>query len=69
MMKLTPYVNVDVKMPKQMQAALTVHEFYCIGRQIKAVTEQSVKQFLSDRYDLSMADKFKTEYLVNTQET
>jgi hypothetical protein len=24
---------------------------------------------LSDRYDLSMADKFKTEYLVNTQET
>jgi len=68
-MKLTPYVNVEVKMPKQMQTALTVHEFYCISRQIKSVTEHSVKKFLSDRYDLSMADKFKPEYLINTQET
>ena len=69
MMQLTPYVNVEVKMPKQMQSALTVHEFHCISRQIKSVTEQSVKQFLSDRYDLSMAEKFKPEYLLNIQET
>ena len=68
-MELTPYVNVEVKMTKQMQTALTVHEFYCISRQIKTVTEDSVKAFLLDRYDLSMADKFKPEYLLNIQET
>jgi hypothetical protein len=45
-----------------------VHEFYCISRQIKTVTKDSVKAFLSDRYDLSMAEKFKPEYLLNIQE-
>lgn len=67
-MKLSPYVNVQVKMPKRMIDALTVHEFYCISKQIKSVTDESVKQFLIDRYDLSMADQFKPEYLFNSQE-
>ena len=68
-MKLSPYVNVDVKMPKDILKALTMHEFHCISKQIKSVTEESVKEFLTDRYDLSMADKFKPEYLLNIQET
>ena len=68
-MKMTPFVNVNVKMSKEIMNALTVHEFHCISKQIKSVTEQSVKQFLTDRYDLSMADKFKTEYLLSNQET
>ena len=68
-MKMTPFVNVDVKMPKDIKSALTMHEFHCISKQIKSVTEQSVKQFLTNRYDLSMADKFKTEYLLSNQET
>jgi len=68
-MKMTPFVNVDVKMSKDIQSALTMHEFHCISKQIKSVTEQSVKQFLTDRYDLSMADKFKPEYLLSNQET
>lgn len=69
MMKLSPYVNVQVKMPKEIFNSLTKHEFHCISKQIKSVTEESVKEFLTDRYDLSMADKFKPEYLLNIQET
>ena len=68
-MKMTPFVNVDVKMSNDIQSALTMHEFHCIGKQIKSVNEQSVRQFLTDRYDLSMADKFKPEYLLSIQET
>lgn len=68
-MKLSPYVNVQVKMPKRMIDALTVHEFHCISKQIKSVTDESVKQFLIDRYDQLIADQFKPEYLLNSQET
>lgn len=68
-MKLSPFVNVEVKMPKDILRALVLHEFNCIGKQIKSVTEESVKEFLVDRYGQSMADKFKPEYLFNIQET
>ena len=68
-MKLSPYVNVEVKMPQDMLSALTKHEFYCIGNQIKLVTEESVKEFLLNRYSLSMSEKFKSEYLISIQET
>ena len=49
-MKLSPYVNVDVKMPKDVLEALTLHEFYCIGSKIKEVTPESVREFLTLRY-------------------
>jgi hypothetical protein len=68
-MKLFPYVNVDVKMPKDILRALTMHEFYCIGSEIKEVTSESVQEFLVKRYSQSMADKFKPEYLISNQET
>ena len=68
-MKLFPYVNVDVKMPKDILRALTMHEFYCIGSEIKEVTSESVQEFLVERYSQSMADKFKPEYLISNQET
>jgi hypothetical protein len=67
--KLFPYVNVDVKMPKDILRALTMHEFYCIGSEIKEVTSESVQEFLVERYSQSMADKFKPEYLISNQET
>jgi len=54
-------------MPKDILRALTMHEFYCIGSEIKEVTTQSVKEFLTDRYGKKMSDKFKTEYLFNIQ--
>ena len=68
-MKLSPYVNVDVKMPKDILRALTMHEFYCIGFEIKEVTSESVQEFLVERYSQSMANKFKPEYLISNQET
>ena len=68
-MKLSPFVNVEVKMPKDILRALITHEFNCVGKQINSVTEESVKQFLLDRYSQSMADKFKPEYLLSIQET
>ena len=68
-MKLSPFVNVEVKMPTDILKALTMHEFNCVGTQTKAVTEESVKEFLVKRYSQSMADKFKPEYLLSIQET
>jgi hypothetical protein len=68
-LKLSPFVNVEVKMPKDILRALITHEFNCVGKQINSVTEESVKQFLRDRYSQSMADKFKPEYLLSIQET
>ena len=68
-MNLSPFVNVEVKMPKDILRALVLHEFNCIGKQIKSVTEESVKEFLVERYSQSMADKFKPEYLISNQET
>ena len=68
-MKLSPFVNIEVKMPKDILKALTMHEFNCVGNQINSVTEESVKDFLIERYSQSMADKFKPEYLLNIQET
>lgn len=68
-MKLSPFVNVEMKMPKDILKALVLHEFNCIGKQIKSVTEESVKEFLVVRYGQSMADKFKPEYLFSIQET
>jgi hypothetical protein len=56
-------------MPKDILKALTMHEFNCVGNQINSVTEESVKEFLVDRYSQSMADKFKPEYLFSIQET
>lgn len=66
-MKLSPFVNVEVKMPKDILKALTMHEFYCIGSEIKEVSAESVQEFLTDRYGKKMADKFKTEYLFSIQ--
>ena len=68
-MKLSPFVNVEVKMPKDILKALTMHEFNCVGNQITSVNEESVQQFLTDRYGQSMADKFKPKYLLSIQET
>jgi len=68
-LKLSPYVNVEVKMPKDILRALVLHEFNCVGKQIKSVTEESVKKFLAERYSQSMADKFNPEYLLSNQET
>jgi hypothetical protein len=56
-------------MPKDILRALVLHEFNCVGKQINSVTEESVKQFLLNRYSQSMADKFKPEYLLSIQET
>lgn len=66
-MKMSPFVNVEVKMPKDILKALTIHEFYCIGSDIKEVSAESVQEFLTDRYSKKMADKFKTEYLFSIQ--
>lgn len=61
---LTPYVNTDVKIPKSVLDALTLHEFSCAARNVATVTPESVRQFLSTRFDDSMASKFKPEYLI-----
>jgi hypothetical protein len=54
-------------MPKDILKALTMHEFYCIGSKIKEVTPESVQEFLLARYNEKLANKFKPEFLFNTQ--
>jgi hypothetical protein len=54
-------------MPKDILKALTMHEFYCIGSKIKEVTPESVREFLLARYNKKLANKFKPEFLFNTQ--
>lgn len=60
---MSPIVNVDVRMPKAMLNALSVHEAYCVGSRIESVTTESVIQFLTERYGAALAAQFKPEYL------
>jgi hypothetical protein len=62
---LTPYVNTDVKIPRKMRDALTLHETSCCVRGVKTVSEQTVRQFLTDRYDANLAAMFSPKYLLN----
>ena len=64
---LSPFVNTDVRMPKKLLEALTLHEFYCCSSNIKKVSEANVRSFLNEHYGASMSDKFRPEYLINTQ--
>ena len=60
---MKPYVNTDVKMPKKMLEALSLHETFCIMSNIKEVTEDSVKDWLINNFNDGIAKEFKSEYL------
>lgn len=64
---MSPIVNTEEKMSKPMLEALTIHETFCVASGIKSVTSDQVKEFLSNRFNKSLADKFKPEYLFNSQ--
>ena len=61
---LTPFVNTDIKMPKSVLDALTLHEFSCQAKQVATVSPDAVRQFLAARYGKKIAAKFKPEYLI-----
>ena len=61
---LTPYVNTDVKIPRKMLDALTLHEAFCCFNGISKVTEQSVRQFLSERFNDRLATVFDPKFLL-----
>jgi hypothetical protein len=63
---LSPYVNTDVKIPRKMLEALTLHEVSCAARGIETVSEPAVRQFLADRFNPALALRFKPEYLIST---
>jgi len=65
-MILSPIVNTDVKMPAKMLDALGLHETICIVTGVHEVTEQSVVEFLIERYGDKFAATFKPEYLFNS---
>jgi hypothetical protein len=60
---MKPIVNVDVKMTKKMLNALTLFETYCLASNITLVTIDFVNEFLTKRFNESIAKQFKTEYL------
>lgn len=62
-MILSPIVNTDIKMPAKMLDALGLHETRCVVTGVKAVTEESVRAFLSDRYGEKFASKFDPKFL------
>jgi len=65
-MILSPIVNTDVKMPAKMLDALGLHETICIVTGVHEVTEQSVVEFLIERYGDKSSATFKPEYLFNS---
>jgi hypothetical protein len=60
---MKPYVNTDVKMSKKMLDALSLHETFCIMSNIEEVTESSVRDWLLNNFNESIAKEFKSEYL------
>lgn len=62
-MILSPIVNTDIKMPVKMLDALGLHETRCVVTGINAVTEESVRAFLLDRYGEKLASKFDPKFL------
>jgi len=64
---LTPFVNTDVKIPKSLMHALTLHEFSCVARGIKTVTPESVQNFLLARFGAKLAAKFRPQFLIKAQ--
>jgi hypothetical protein len=60
---MKPIVNVDVPMPKSMLNALTLLETYCLASNITSVTYDMVSDFLIQRYNKSLVEKFKPEFL------
>lgn len=66
-MTLSPIVNTDVKMPAKMLNALGLHETRCVVTGVHEVTENSVKEFLSDRYGSQFASTFDSKFLFSSQ--
>ncbi len=62
-MILSPIVNTETKMPKQMLDALGLHETRCVVTGVSEVTEESVRAFLSARYGEKFARKFDPKFL------
>jgi len=66
---MSPIVNTDVKMPKQMLQALTLHETFCVASRIQTVTAEQVKQFLTDRFGEKLANQFDPKFLFSSQDS
>lgn len=62
-MILSPIVNTEIKMPKQMLDALGLHETRCVVTGVSEVTEESVRAFLAERYGEKFASKFDPKFL------
>ena len=65
---LTPIVNTDVKMSAKMLEALGLHETRCVVTNVKSVTIESVKLFLTDKYSEKFANTFESKFLFNNQD-
>jgi hypothetical protein len=63
---LTPFVNTDVKIPRRLRDALTMHETSCCMRGVKTVTVGDVQQFLTNYFDSDMAALFTAKYLLKS---
>lgn len=67
-MNLSPIVNTDIKMSVKMLEALILHETRCVVTGVTNVTDQSVREFLSDRYGDALAKKFEPRFLFSNQD-
>lgn len=51
-----------------MLEALGLHETRCVVTNVKSVTIESVKLFLTDRYSEKFANTFESKFLFNNQD-
>lgn len=66
---MSPIVNTEVAMPKDIFDALVLHETYCVVSGIESTTPESVKQWLFNRFGETITDKFQDSYLFSNQAT
>lgn len=64
---MSPIVNTEVKMPKDIFDALVLHETYCVVSGIESTTPEQVKDWLFNRFGHGISNKFKESYLINNQ--
>lgn len=60
---MKPIVNTEVEMPKKVFDALCLYETWCAAMQKHRTSEDEVKQWISNKFDNALAEKFSPKFL------
>jgi hypothetical protein len=63
---MIPVVNTNTAMPKRMFQALSRLETICAVTQRDSMPEAEVREWLEEKFDKTLADAFKREFLFSS---